>query len=116
MCQLIFLIYYLFRRPKIARLTADSFPNVPPDEFLEWKRLELQSIDIFLWGSAILCGLSFFAGAIVGSMHPSSPSDAQSMVVVAQVGLFVAMLVVLVIAVIPGQKAVKIRKRYGFTV
>ena len=116
MCQLIFLIYYLFRRPKIARLTAEMYPNVPSEDFLLWKKLELRSIDIFLWGTAALAIISFFAGALVGSAHPSNAADAQEIYMEVQIGCFLAMLIVLGISVVPNSKAQKISKQYGITV
>lgn len=106
MCQLIFFVYYLFRRPKVARLTAGMFPSVPVEDFLEWQRLELQSIDIFLWGSAVLSVLSFFAGAVIPAAQLMG----------AQIGFFVAMLLVMIVAAVPGTKSERIRKQHGITV
>jgi len=46
---LIFAFVELFDRPRIARITSGSFPNVPTHKFLEWKRLELLKHDITIW-------------------------------------------------------------------
>jgi len=40
-----------FARPKYRRLQARDFPGIPSDKFEEWRRLELRSIDIFLWAT-----------------------------------------------------------------
>ncbi len=42
-------IFYAIRRPKLKALTADQFPEVPPDKFAEWQMLELKSINWSLW-------------------------------------------------------------------
>lgn len=54
MPSIIFLIaggYYFYKRLKIQPLAATEFPEVALKDFNEWKQLELNSIDIFLWAT-----------------------------------------------------------------
>jgi hypothetical protein len=44
-------IVYAFRRPKLKALTTEQLPAMPQEAFVEWKALELKSIDFFLWAT-----------------------------------------------------------------
>ena len=44
-------IIYTYKRARISDFWATAVPNIPEDEFEKWKRLELKSIDIFLWSA-----------------------------------------------------------------
>ncbi len=102
---LIFGIIYACRRPTVKRLTSEQFPNVPSEKFLEWKTLELKSIDMFLWATAV-----FFAIVIIYSLLPEDISG-DSMVV--PVILFIGWLGMLTMSAIPGSKASKLKKQFA---
>lgn len=93
-------IIYLFRRFKLSKVTQSDIENVPPDNFQEWFRLELKSIDLFLvsiWGPVIIGVLSRMLNF---RLPPYS--------------LLVWFVVFLVIAAVFGSRAATIKKQFGF--
>jgi len=117
MVQLILLILgivYAFRRPKLKRLSAAEFPDIPADRFLEWKRLELMSINVFLWstwGLLLLgCLLSIVIGLALGFSGAEVARQGGLVFQGAYLGLF---LVGLLVSAIYGSKAQKLRKSSG---
>ena len=104
-CLIIGIIYAL-RRPKLKALGNSAFPDVPADKFEEWKRLELQSINYFLWASWGVFLLSIIATMLLGS---TSPGGALGL----QIVFLVVFLLLLVIAAVFGSKAAKLKKQFG---
>lgn len=102
---LIFGIVYAFRRPKIKKLMASQFPQVPPEIFAEWQALELKSIKIFLWAT---WGL-LLIGTPIAMALITTPESAMFV----QALYFVLFIVLLVFSAIPGSKASKLKKQYG---
>lgn len=98
-------VVYLFRRRKISRLEAAKFPDVPEDKFTEWKGLEMKSIDRFLWAS-----WGLFAIDIALTLYFRANADVVQLV---KAIIFIAFLVLLVMAAIPGTKAAKLKKQLG---
>ena len=109
MVQIILLIVgvvYAFRRPKISKLKPEQFPNVPHEVFDQWKRLELRSIDIFLWAT---WGVAIIGTVIAFVIVQSNPTLAGPI----QIAYIVVFLVGLIFSAIDGSKAAKIRKSHA---
>lgn len=119
MIQVILLIMgivYFFRKNKISKVTSESFPHIPKDQFEEWKRLEVKSIDIFLWGTWGLFIISFPLAFILVPILLAIQSQVgqDSPIVFAYPGLMlVALLTLLFISALIGSKAAKLQKSLG---
>ncbi len=103
--QLILLIMgivYAFRRPKLRALEADQFPDVPVEKFEKWKRLELKSINNFLWATWGLLIVSTFAMVA----FPGSATELQLF-------FFALFLFFLIFSAVSGSRAAKIKKQCG---
>jgi len=106
MVQIILLIVgivYANRRPKLKRMHASDFPNVPKDDFDRWKTLEMKSIDIFLWATWGLFIVGILAAIFVGSIIPGGAIGLQIILI----ALF---LLGLLISALYGSKAARIRR------
>jgi len=109
MAQIILLvlgIFYVFKRPKLKRLTGAEFPGVPSSGFEEWRKLELASIDIFLWAT---WGLAVI-GTIVAFALASMLAQSGEAVIVCYCLIFLSGLI---LSAIKGSKAAKLRKSLG---
>lgn len=113
-------IVYLLRRPRLARLRAESFPTVAEGDFLRWKRLELTSIDIFLWTvfgvSFAGCGLSALLRTSIQqpARVGTSRADAWPMeMIVLQAGCLAVFLIGLLISAIYGSRAARLKRSLG---
>jgi hypothetical protein len=107
-------IIYFMRRPKIARLSPEEYPQVPRDVFEEWQRNELRSIDTFIaatWGTMVI---GFVAGLIIGFVLADQRGPAGASVIFllffGQLALF---LFGLIVSAIYGSRGAKLRKEYG---
>lgn len=103
---LAFGVAYMFRRPKLAMVTPNDFPNVAEEAVWDWRRLEIASIDVFLaatWGVGILgFGLGLFL-----------PRNAGNLGVAVHVSLVVLFLVGVVISAAIGSQAATIKRNNG---
>ena len=75
MFQLIILIVaiiWALRKPRLRKLTPSQFPGVPEYVFYEWKALELESINAFLWATWGMFLLSIPVAVIVYLAFPST--------------------------------------------
>jgi len=99
-------IIYSNRRPKLKRMQASDFPDVPSEEFNKWKTHELISIDIFLWATWGLFILGILAGIFIGSIIPGG-------VIGLQIILIALFLLGLLVSAIYGSKAAQIQKNLG---
>jgi hypothetical protein len=122
MVQIILLILgvvYVIRRPKLSRLAPADFPTVPADQFAAWKRLELASIDIFLWSTWGLATIGtvivFVVSVVIADATPSRAAGAQirvaETIILGCNGLL--LLVGLTISAIRGSQAAKLRNTLG---
>lgn len=123
MIQIILLIVgivYAVRRPKYANANAASFPNVDPARFEEWRKLELKSIDIFLWSTwgtfALSLLLGFGLGLILGATGQAAGAQSHPLVIGLEVVMTVLFFGGLVFAAIAGSQATKLRKELGITI
>ncbi|HZT41862.1 MAG TPA: hypothetical protein VFA07_06715 [Chthonomonadaceae bacterium] len=109
MLQLILLIVgviWALRKPKLTKLTPDQFPGVPEPVFYEWKALELESINMFLWASWGVFLLSILAILITAAAFPTAG-------VAVQILVFVLFIAALVIADSRGKQVAKFKKQHG---
>src|SRR4051812_3397096 len=98
-------IIYALRLPKLNALTADQFPQVPPDQFLEWKTAERSSIILFLWAS---WGLLLIGTPILYIMAQGNPGGS----FMYQILYFLVFIVLLGVSAVPGSKASRIKKEH----
>jgi len=105
-------IIYAIRRPKLKRLAPTDFPQVPADQFLEWRRLELKSINVFLWATWGLFSLSIPLSVGVQVVLQASESRADQVQVawIVRVAFIAVFLSGLLVAGIYGSKAQRIKK------
>lgn len=97
---------YLSRRPKFAGLRADQFPGVPTDRFNQWRRLELTSIDIFVWSAFIVAAAEFIL-----SMGGSRLIE--NVWGVATIAFVICLLVALPVSAVYGTRATALRRKLG---
>jgi hypothetical protein len=107
-------LVYFMRRPKIARMSPEEYPQVPRTAFEEWQQNELRSIDVFLaatWGTMVV---GFLAGLIVGVVLGDQRGPAGASVIAllffGQLALF---LFGLITSAIYGSRGAKLRKDYN---
>ena len=96
-------IVYALRRPK---LTAFANPGISNEKFEEWKRLELKSIDTFLWTAWGLLIISILAGFVVGSVFLGGTTGIQ-------IVFGILFFLLLVVAIAFAGKAGKLKKQLG---
>lgn len=123
MIQLILLvigIVYLVRRPKYARASAEDYPQVDAATFAEWRRLELKSIDVFLWatwGTFVLSIIAAFGlGFSLSVLNPgmqSANADLMPMVIVLAIVMVIVFFSGLVVSAVLGSRAARLRKQHG---
>ena len=101
-------IIYVCRRPKFSNLTSDQFAGVPTEKFMEWRKLELRSIDVFLWAVGGLFVISLLGGMVLAT---SSWSD----VVRFNIGIVVIFLVMLIISAVAGSQAAELKKEFNIS-
>jgi len=99
-------VLYLFQRAKIQRVWAEDFPDVPPALFEKWRRLEIRSIDIFLWTT----GGTFVVGLFAAAVTWGRPSAAGVMV---QLVLGAIFLIGLIISAVFGTSANSLKQELG---
>jgi len=111
MTQIVLLIVgvvYAANRPKLARLSADEFPNVPTESFRAWKQLELRSIDIFLvatWGLAVI---GTFCSYVIVHAVPRLAGSVQ--------GIYIMLFLIgLLISAVNGSRAARMKKECGIS-
>jgi hypothetical protein len=75
-------IVYANRRPKLKHLCASTFPDVPGDDFTLWKKLEMASIDIFLWTTWGLFIVGTLAAIFLGLFAPRGAIGLQIILIV----------------------------------
>lgn len=100
--------YYFSKRLKLKPLTATDFPEVPVERFNEWKQLELNSIDIFLWASWGLALIGLIVRLIMLTGPDSENTGNSSIIIYALVfwGGLIASAVI-------GSKAKKLKQSLG---
>ena len=103
---LIFGIIYAFRKPKLRKLTPEQYPSMPPEKFHEWRELELQSINMFLWATWGLLLISIPVALLFGEAFPGGAMGLQ-------IVFFALFIILLVMSAIPGTKAAKLKKQFG---
>ena len=111
-------IVYLVRRPKYVGARAENYPGTDPVRFGEWRRLELKSIDVFLWATwgtfALSLVLTFGAVAISAAMG-GTPGTGSPVVLVLAGIMTVLFFGGLIVSAIAGSQAAKLRKELGIT-
>lgn len=98
-------VVYLFRRPKISELTAENFPHVDSEKFAAWQKLELKSIDLFLWVTGCTFVIRLFYPSIENHI---SDENRQVIPVVVLIIWFIGVIV----SGVYGMKARKLKKKY----
>jgi len=100
---------YFMKRPRLSRVAATDYPDVPAEQFHEWKRLELASIDILLWATWGLAVIGTIVVVLVASLSPDN--EVPAMVIL--ITYLVLFLLGVVVSAIKGSKAVKLKKSLG---
>jgi len=100
-------ISLLVKRPKIKALSPSQFPDVPEEQFDEWKRHEMRSVDLFLWAGWGLLLISIPAELLFAILWPGG-EFALGLI------LGVTFLIILIASATSGTKASRIKKQYGF--
>ena len=100
-------VIYAFKKPRLKALEPSLFPAVPRDEFLRWKKLELRSINILLWGT---WGWYLIDGPIcfITASLPSATSE-----VILQIIYPILFPIMILISGISGSKAAKLKNTLG---
>ena len=106
---LFFGIFYSFQKPKIEKLQAENFPDVPFVEFKEWKRLQLLSIGILQW--ATFGQLPFACFLSLPSSELGVTEEGQT---TANLLLILLVVVGLATSAVYGSAAAKIKRKYKF--
>ena len=112
MLQLILIIvgfFYLAKRKKLKWLEQNSPPSVPPDKCDMWRKLELRSIDIFLWTVWGLFVLSIVVTILLHALQVTNPAARWAFTA----GYVVAFFGGLTVSAIYGTKAAKLKKSLG---
>ena len=109
MLQLILMvagIVWALRKPGLRKLTPAQYPAVPEPVFHEWKTLEMQSINMFLWATWGMFLVSIPVTLIALAAFPSAKA-------VINIAIFVMVLAALVFAERYGRKVSKFKKQHG---
>ncbi len=106
---LFFGILYSFQKPKIEKLQAKNFPNIPSLDFKEWKRLQLQSIGILQ-----LATFGQLPFAFCLSIPNSELGVSEEGRNIANLILLLLVVVGLITSAVYGSAAAKIKKKYNF--
>jgi hypothetical protein len=106
---LFFGIFYSFQKPKIEKLQAENFPDIPSVEFKEWKRLQLLSIGILQW--ATFGQLPFACFLSLPNSELGVTEEGQT---TANLILILLVVVGLVTSAVYGSAATKIKRKYNF--
>lgn len=102
---------YWTRRPKLKRLSVEDYPDVPPEKFEKWKRLEIKSID-WLLAATLGVGLVGICGdAICEFMGRSERTMTVTTIMVLTLPAF--FLFGVIYSGVHGSDAAKLRKRWG---
>ena len=125
MVQLILLILgliYWRRRPRLACLVAADFPDTPAADFEKWRRLELRSIDIFLWTAFGLAIGGCLISALLSTVLRLQTNDSAMSRIEAsrlQVGFYVVygavFLLGLFVSALYGSKASRLKRSLGIS-
>jgi hypothetical protein len=98
-------IYYIFKRSKVKGKRLEDNPAVDAARFEEWRRLELRSIDVFLWSYWVTFVVCLLLGFLLAG-------NIDNVLLVAAV-LGVVMIVGLIVSAILGVKPSKTKKELG---
>lgn len=107
---------YYSRRQQLSALPAADFPHVAPEQFEDWRRGEIRSIDVFLWAAGVFTALGlatslFFAS---GAASRREPSHAVIIALVLLVGGSILTLFAgLTVSAVHGSRAARLRKKLG---
>jgi len=100
------------QRGRVARLYPEDYPDVSAEEFGRWKRLELRSIDAYLWTSFGVYVVSWSFAALVAIMIWNGSIGGLGNDLT-QPPLLALLLIGLVASAVYGTKAGRLRKRLG---
>jgi hypothetical protein len=107
---------YSSRRQQLSALPATDFPHVPPEQFEDWRRGEIRSIDVFLWTAGIFTALGLVASVFLSSGAASrrEPSHAVIMALLLLIGGNILTLFAgLTISAVHGSRAARLRNKLG---